>query len=140
MYAGSLMQASRSFTHVVFHQRRLLGIVRVAVDQPDSKLSKKPGKLWSEELFERCEQLEANGFSREAAKTMVTTQFMTEWTIEGPIGNLDQKLKVVDEEVKVQGFRQNVVIGLLVLVLFSLDVTKLENSVIGAALKFLLTL
>ena len=45
----------------------------------------------------------------------------------------------MDEEVKVQGFRQNVVIGLLVLVLFSLDVTKLENSAIGAALNFLLT-
>ena len=91
MYAGAMTPASRSFAPASYQQRRLSDIVRVAAAQPEpepkpnGKPSKKPDKLSSEELFERCERLEATGLSREAAKTIVTTtwcttQFMAERT------------------------------------------------------------
>ena len=203
--------ASQSFAPVSY-QRRLAAIVQVAVAQPEpepkpnDKPSKKPDKLSSEELFERCERLEATGMSREAAKTIVTTsQFMAEWTMAGPLGELGEEIKAVDKKVetldkkvetldkkietldkslsmkvetldkkvetldkslsmkvetldkKVEtldkslsmkfetldnsvSMRLNVVIGLVLFALTFLDVPKLEDTIIGAAVKAVLKL
>ena len=173
MYAGAMTPASQSFAPVSY-QRRLAAIVQVAVAQPEpepkpnDKPSKKPDKLSSEELFERCERLEATGMSREAAKTIVTnTQFMAEWTkAAGPLGELgeefkvvyqtvdkkvetviknieilDKKVETVDKKVESLSIRRlNVIIGLLLFKLSLTDVSNLEGTIIGMAVKAVLKL
>ena len=167
MYAGAMPKSSGSCVVVSF-PRRLTGIVRGAVAQPEGspndKTVKMPAKLSSEVLFDRCEQLEAAGMSREAAKTIMTnTQFMVEWTTAGPlvdlatevhslatavqsldakfnsldteVKSLGTKFNSLDTEVKSQGIRLNVVAGLVLFALCFLDLSNLESTFIGEALK-----
>ena len=113
-------------------------VVAKASESADNKLTsfKKPGQLITGELFKRCNMMVEAGMSRQAAESCLEN---LEWVASGPVKEVVDDLKVLDVKVNGLDVKVNVLlVSLVLVVLSSIDIDKLPNTLIGAVVRKLL--